>query len=116
MLSAPDPFGNLFETVPDTLDEEQFEILLETESMRIERIVSTGQASPPGDWFDQAWDEWVLLLKGAARLVFEGEDTPRPLSPGDYLLIPAHVRHRVDWTDPDRATVWLAVHFKPQPS
>jgi len=116
MLAPPHPFGSLFDDVPEALEEEEFRVLLETESLRIERIVSTGHTSAEHDWFDQPWDEWVLLLKGAARLVFDGDDAPRPLSPGDYLLIPAHVRHRVDWTAPDRPTVWLAVHFKPQPA
>jgi cupin 2 domain-containing protein len=65
---------------------------------------------PPGDWYDSARDEWVALLSGAARLRFEDEAEPRALAPGDWLRIPAHAR-RVEWTDPARPTVWLAVHF-----
>jgi cupin 2 domain-containing protein len=84
--------------------------------VRIERIVSTGQASPPGFWYDQPWTEWVLLLAGAAGLLFEDEPTPRPLKAGDYLLIPAGQRHRVEWTDATQPTVWLAVHYDLAPA
>ena len=87
------------------------ETLVQTGSFKLERIVSSGQATPPGEWFDQDRDEWVALLSGSAGLLFEGEDHPRPLRPGDYLLIPAHVRHRVEWTEPGTETVWLALHF-----
>lgn len=86
--------------------------LVERPGARIERIVSTGQASPPGFWYDQAEDEWVLLVSGAARLELEGEGEIA-LAPGDHVLLPAHRRHRVAWTDPDRTTVWLAVFVKP---
>ena len=80
---------------------------------RVERIVSTGQATPPGEWYDQDGDEWVVLLSGAAGLLFEGEAAARPLEPGDWVLIPAHARHRVEWTAADEPTVWLAVHMAP---
>ena len=80
--------------------------------LRIERIVSRGHASPDGFWYDQESSEWVLLVAGAARLRFEGEE-PLHLKPGDYVHIPAHRRHRVEWTDPDAATIWLAIHCKP---
>jgi cupin 2 domain-containing protein len=83
-----------------------------TDNLRIERIVSTGQASAPGFWFDQDWAEWVLLLAGSAGLLFEGEAEPQVLRPGDHLLIAAHRRHRVAWTDTKRPTVWLAVHYR----
>jgi cupin 2 domain-containing protein len=86
--------------------------LLATPHLRIERIVSTGQASPPGHWYDQDRVEWVILLRGSAAILFEGESAPRLLAPGDYLLIPAHARHRVEWTASDRPTVWLAVHCR----
>jgi cupin 2 domain-containing protein len=81
--------------------------------MRIERIVSTGQASPPGFWYDQPWDEWVALLAGAARLRFENEPGDRELCPGDHVFIPAHARHRVEWTSAQPPTLWLAVHSDP---
>ena len=80
--------------------------------VRIERIVSTGQASPPGFWYDQDWGEWVVLLSGAARLRLAEEAEARRLAPGDWVDIPAHCRHRVEWTDPDQPTVWLAVHYR----
>jgi cupin 2 domain-containing protein len=103
--------GNLLAGVPPRLDAEQITALVANGNVRIERIVSTGQASPPGFWYDQAWAEWVLLVAGSAGLLLEGEGEPRVLRAGDYLLIPAHRRHRVAWTDVDHPTVWLAVHF-----
>ncbi len=109
------PAGNLLHDVPDRLGEERFETLLQAPGLHLERIVSTGQTTPEGEWYDQDRDEWVVLLDGAAEVLFEGETGPRPLAPGDWLRIPAHVRHRVTWTDPDRPTVWLALHFDPAP-
>ncbi|MBV8104025.1 MAG: cupin domain-containing protein [Hyphomicrobiales bacterium] len=103
--------GNLFADLPPGSDAEQTTILAERPGARVERIVSTGQASPAGSWYDQDWAEWVMVLAGAAGLLIEGEERPRILQPGDYLELPAHVRHRVEWTDPDRRTVWLAVHW-----
>ena len=102
--------GNLLADLPAELQDEQFLDLLERPGVRLERIVSTGQATPHGEWLSQAHEEWVLLLKGAAALTLEGE-TPLTLSPGDHVLIPAGRRHRVDWTDPSAPTVWLAAHF-----
>jgi cupin 2 domain-containing protein len=90
--------------------EQSFEILARP-GLRIERIISAGQASPPGFWYDQPWDEWVIVLKGAARLKFEGEGAAMALGEGDYIFIPAHARHRVEWTAQGRPTIWLAVHF-----
>ncbi len=101
---------NLFANVPERLIDEEITILAEFPGARIERIVSTGQASQPGFWHDQEQAEWVVLLSGAAGLLFEGEATPRILRPGDYVEIPAHARHRVEWTDANEPTVWLAVH------
>jgi cupin 2 domain-containing protein len=104
--------GNLLAALPRKLDAEQTTALVDSESVRIKRVVSTGQASPPGFWYDQDRSEWVLLVAGSAGLLFEGEAAPRVLRPGDYLLIPAHRRHRVAWTDAEHPTVWLAVHFR----
>lgn len=87
------------------------EELLSGRRFRVERIVSHGHVSPPGFWYDQAWHEWVLVLQGAARIVLAEPDETVALGPGDALLIPAHRRHRVDWTDPEQPTVWLAIHF-----
>jgi len=79
--------------------------------LRLERIVSLGQASPPGFWYDQPEGEWVLLLAGAARLRFADETEVRLVGPGDWLDIAPHRRHRVDWTDPESPTLWLAVSY-----
>jgi cupin 2 domain-containing protein len=104
--------GNLLAAISQRLDTEQIDALVANENLRIERIVSTGQASPPGFWYDQEWCEWVLVVTGSAGLLLEGEAEPRILRPGEYLLIPAHRRHRVAWTDVEPPTVWLAVHFR----
>jgi cupin 2 domain-containing protein len=102
--------ANLFDNVPATLPNELFETLLTAPYLRIERIVSQGHASPPDFWYDQDQHEWVLLLQGAARLRFEEKTIE--LKPGDYLDIPAHTRHRVDWTTPHEPTIWLAIHYR----
>ena len=105
--------GNLFAGIDEEKrDEELLTTLAERPGVRIERIVSTGQASPPGFWYDQDWGEWVVLLCGAARLRLAEEAEARRLAPGDWVDIPAHCRHRVEWTDPDQPTVWLAVHYR----
>lgn len=103
--------GNLFSTIPQTLKQEQFTELVAGEHVRIERIVSRGHAGGPDDWYDAEDAEWVVVLSGSARLVFADESAPRQLVPGDYVHIPPRKRHRVDWTDPDQPTIWLAVHF-----
>jgi cupin 2 domain-containing protein len=102
--------GNLFHGFDAAAPDERFDALLTRPGLRIERIVSTGQATPPGQWLDQASDEWVVLLKGAAGLLIEGDSEPRVLSPGDWIFLPAHRRHRVEWTAPGEPSVWLAVH------
>jgi cupin 2 domain-containing protein len=79
--------------------------------VRIERIVSTGHASPPGFWDDQEQGEFVVVLAGRAGLLIEGEAAPRVLRAGDYVHLPAHCRHRVEWTAADTPTVWLAIHI-----
>lgn len=103
--------GNLFAHIPEDADNEVCQTLLHAGSLCIERIVSRGQASPPDFWYDQPQHEWVVLLQGAATLRFAGEQAAVPLRPGDYLLIPAGKRHRVEWTTPHEATVWLAIHY-----
>jgi cupin 2 domain-containing protein len=100
---------NLLQDLPAAGAGEISETILAAPGVRIERIVSHGEASPPGFWYDQAEGEWVMLLAGAARLRFADEPEPRALGPGDCIHIAAHRRHRVVWTDPDRPTVWLAV-------
>lgn len=105
--------GNLYSSLDAKLTHEVFAELLHAPYLRIERIVSTGQATPPDEWLDQAHAEWVLLLRGAAGLLFADEAVPLTLKPGDHLHIPAHRRHRVEWTAPDEPTIWLAVHYDP---
>ncbi|MDD2723788.1 MAG: cupin domain-containing protein [Methylovulum sp.] len=101
---------NIFKNIPEQLPEELFETLLKRGQVHIERIVSKGHATAEGYWYDQDCDEWVLLLQGQAIIDFENQPSLR-LSAGDYLLIPAHSRHRVAWTADNEDTVWLAVHL-----
>jgi cupin 2 domain-containing protein len=102
---------NLFDGIFAQSSEEQFTQLFSGPGARIERIVSTGQATPPGEWLQQPRDEWVLLLSGSAGLLIEGGEEMR-MEPGDHLLIPSGTRHRVSWTDANQPTLWLAVHFE----
>lgn len=101
--------GNLFAGIPARLPEELFEKILQKPAFTLERIVSQGHVTPPGQWYDQEQDEWVLVFRGRARLRFA--DRQVEMREGDYLLIPAHRKHRVEWTDPQQETVWLALHF-----
>ncbi|MFT0861214.1 cupin domain-containing protein [Ancylobacter sp. G4_0304] len=104
--------GNLFAGLASLpADDEHFQEILARPNLRIERIVSQGQSSPPGFWYEQAQAEWVLLVSGEARLRFEDEDAARRLRPGDHLLIAPRRRHRVDATAAGVPTVWLAVWF-----
>ncbi len=101
---------NLFENIPGLLDSELFETLLSTPAIRIERIVSKGHHSPEAYWYDQEENEWVIVLKGSAQLLLE-DGRRETLNAGDYINLPAHTRHRVEWTDPDVETVWLAIWY-----
>ena len=103
--------GNLLRNLPDARTGEVTDALLAAPGLRIERIVSHGQRSPPEFWYDQPEAEWVLLLEGAARLRFADEPNEHVLGPGDWLHIAAHRRHRIEWTDPAEPTIWLAVFF-----
>ena len=103
--------ANLFEYIPAKLDNELIDVLIEGKNIRVERIVSMGQASPPGFWYDQDQGEFVILLKGSAGLLVEGNDQISAMHSGDYLIIPSHVKHRVEWTDPFEQTVWLAIFY-----
>ncbi|MGE3781772.1 MAG: cupin [Alphaproteobacteria bacterium] len=105
--------GNLLRDLPDARAGEVTETLLAAPGLRIERIVSLGQRSPPGFWYDQDEAEWVLLLAGGARLRFADEAADRVLGPGDHVDIAPRRRHRVEWTDPAEPTVWLAVFHRP---
>ncbi|MBP0632263.1 MULTISPECIES: cupin domain-containing protein [unclassified Cupriavidus] len=103
--------GSLLADVPVNQAEEVFQPLLARPGLKIERIVSNGQASPAGFWYDSAEAEWVLLVSGSAALEVEGESALRVMQPGEWLHLPAHCRHRVAWTDAAQPTVWLAVHY-----
>ncbi len=105
--------GSLLANTETDFDEEVFDTLLQGGRFRLLRIVSNGQATPAGVWLDQDGDEWVVVVKGAAMLHIEGEAKSRALTPGDWILLPAHCRHRVEWTAPDQPTVWLALHRDP---
>lgn len=102
---------NLFENIPETLPDELIEILSLSENVRIERIVSQGQCSAEDFYYEQAQDEFVLVLKGMAELEFSDAATTIALTEGDCIIIPAHQRHRVNWTAPDKATIWLTVFY-----
>ena len=102
--------GNIFARLPTAGEFEASELLVEA-GVTIKRIVSHGQASPDDVWYDQDEDEWVIVLAGSAGLVVEGEAQPRSLKAGDYVALPAHVRHRVAWTDAAQPTIWLAIHY-----
>ncbi|PIQ42367.1 MAG: cupin [Gammaproteobacteria bacterium CG11_big_fil_rev_8_21_14_0_20_46_22] len=102
---------NIFNQLPKgRSSDELFETLRSGDGFKIERIISTGQVTPEGQWYDQNSDEWVVLLQGNAKLEFE--NCTLTLGAGDYVWIPAHQKHRVSWTDPDQVCVWLAVHIE----
>jgi cupin 2 domain-containing protein len=102
---------NLLSPLASKVANELVETIIKSSHVRIDRIVSTGQASPEGFWYDQEEVEWVVVLQGEAKLLLEGEAQPSHLKPGDHLTIPAHRRHRVEWTSPNEHTVWLAVFY-----
>jgi cupin 2 domain-containing protein len=104
---------NVYADIPDHGADEQVIELLSRPGLRIERIVSNGHATPAGQWYDQPHAEWVLVVRGAARLRFEDQMKALEMRAGDMVDIPAHRRHRVEWTDPAVSTVWLAVHYDP---
>lgn len=105
---------NLFARFSPALATESVATLVETGTLRLERIVSCGQASPEGFWYDQPQAEWVVLLSGSAGLRFADSEEVSVLRPGDHLVIPAHCRHRVEWTAAEVPTVWLALHYNEQ--
>lgn len=115
-LNARPSRGNLWSALPAPGGAEEIRILLAQPGVRVERIVSHGQASAPGFWYDQDEDEFVLLVSGSATLTLRGpgdEAQTIHLAPGDWLHLPAHCRHRVDATDPDEPTLWLAIFYPP---
>jgi cupin 2 domain-containing protein len=102
---------NLFGDLPQQLPDELITTLLDAANVRIERIISHGHASQPGFWYDQDRHEWVMVLRGAARLRMKDEEQPIEMKPGDFVNIPAHTKHWVEWTAPDEPTIWLAIHY-----
>ena len=103
--------ANIFNDIPANLPEELFTILVENKNVRIERIVSDGQRTPAGEWYDQLQHEWVILLQGEAVMAFENQESDYHLNTGDFLFIPARTRHRVIWTTAAQQTIWLAIHW-----
>lgn len=101
---------NIFELLPEDMGTEVVESLVQSENVKVERIVSKGHTSPPTGWYDQAQSEWVMVLKGEAIIVVEGGNEIHLIA-GSYINIPAHTRHRVKWTKPEIETIWLAVHY-----
>jgi cupin 2 domain-containing protein len=102
---------NIFKNIPDQLPEELIECIFKQDNIQIERIISKGHSTTKGQWYDQDWDEWVMLLQGEAIIVYQQDHQTFHLVTGDYLLIPAHTRHRVEWTPPELNTIWLAAHL-----
>ncbi len=102
---------NIFSNLPNTISDEILDKIIQTKNITIERIISKGHASPTNFWYDQEMNEWVIVLKGHARLRFAENDEILEMKPGDYVNIPAHYIHRVEWTDPDEETIWLAAHY-----
>ncbi len=102
--------NNLFDKIPTNLEHEVFEKLVESDNVRIERIVSKGHTSPESGWYEQKQNEWVIVLKGQAILSFANESSVN-LQEGDYINIEAYKKHKVEWTDPNIETIWLAVHY-----
>jgi cupin 2 domain-containing protein len=103
--------ANIFDSLPNDLSLEIFEDIVRSSAVRIERIVSKGHTSPDTGWYDQDENEWVMVVAGKASIAFE-DGTTSDLSSGDYITIPAHVKHKVAWTDPNEITVWLAVFYR----
>ena len=103
--------GNILADEPDAPGHEVLDVLLARSGVKLQRIVSHGQATPDGEWYDQDTDEWVVVFIGGAGLEIEGEGTVRELGPGDFVFLPAGERHRVAWTKADAPTIWLAVHL-----
>lgn len=101
---------NIFADIPKQLHEELFKNIISKDSLKIERIISKGHISPNSGWYDQENDEWVIVLQGEAVLSFENKEEVR-LKAGDYINIPAHTKHKVSWTLPEKETIWLVIHY-----
>ena len=104
-------FGNLFSNLPNQIDDKIFETIIDSDGCKIERIISKGHHSLNNYWYDQEKNEWVMVLKGSAGLRLENDNEIIKMMPGDYINIPVHYKHRVEWTDSDIETIWLAIHY-----
>ncbi len=102
---------NIFSDIPKQIPNEIFETIIKSNQFRMERIISCGQPTTEGEWYDQDQNEWVIVLKGNAGLLFEGNNEIIIMKTGDYINIPAHKKHRVEWTDTKEETIWLAIHY-----
>jgi cupin 2 domain-containing protein len=102
---------NIAADIPENIPVEIFEVIISSDKIRIERIITKGQSSPENFWYDQDENEFVIVTKGKAKLKFEDEDGSVELNEGDYINIPSHKKHRVEWTDPENETIWLAVFY-----
>jgi len=103
--------NNIFSNIQDNIAKEVVDNILTSDNIKIERIVSKGQASPDGFWYDQDKNEWVILLQGSAGLQFYGEKDVVVLKSGSYINIKAHKKHRVKWTAKDKKTIWLTIFY-----
>ncbi|MCK5013826.1 MAG: cupin domain-containing protein [Candidatus Omnitrophica bacterium] len=102
---------NVYEQIPEELRDELFEEIARGGPFKLERIVSKGHSTPEGKWYDQDENEWVIILKGRAGILIEGQAEIVTLEPGDHYYLPARLKHRVEWTDAKTETVWLALHY-----
>ena len=102
--------NNIFDDIPKNIKSEIFETLIDSDDVQIERIISKGHTSPASGWYDQDKNEWLIVLKGEAILSFADKSSLK-LKAGDFINIPAHKKHKVEWTNPDTETIWLAVHY-----
>ncbi|MCL1092340.1 cupin domain-containing protein [Shewanella kaireitica] len=102
--------ANILGNLAKDLTEEQFEVIVNTDSVLVERIISKAHVTPAGQWYDQERSEWVMVMQGAAKLEFKTGEMVS-LKQGDYVNIGAHVKHRVAWTSEQTETIWLAVHY-----
>ena len=102
--------GNIFESIPEEIDVEIFDLLIQRNNIKVERIISKGHSSPKTGWYDQDHNEWVIVLKGEATITIEG-NIELNLKVGSYVDIPTHTKHKVSWTKPNSETIWLAIHY-----
>lgn len=103
--------NNIYTHLPPAQKTEVSEKIISNSGVKIERITSLGQATLPGKWLESKRNEWVILLKGKAKLRLRSHENIIHMEPGDHIYIPAGIKHRVEWTDPGQKSVWVAVMF-----